>query len=247
MIVHSGGRMNKEIEVSVEKVRKNKKIARIAKLIVLSFLLLLLIAYIIMNIIYNNGNFSITLDKNLYFSRGIIIYDDPDYKVFRTELYAEAVDYFDNISYKWLPDELDNENSSHNGDNYVAYTFYIENTGTDVSDYWYEIIIDDVIKNVDNSVRVRLYKNGRYVTYAKMGTNGKPEKETTPFISDDLVTFDHRVKFSPGDIDKYTVVIWVEGSDLDCTDNILGGEIKMHMEFNSEFKEIDINKFKKDE
>ena len=236
--------MNKEIEVSVEKVRKNKKIARIAKLIVLSFLLLLLLAYIIMNIIYNNGNFSITLDKNLYFSRGIIIYDDPDYKVFRAELYAKAVDYFDNISYKWLPDELDNENSSHNGDNYVAYTFYIENTGTDVSDYWYEIIIDDVIKKVDNAVRVRLYKNGRYVTYAKIGADGNPEKETTPFVNDSLVTFDHRVKFSPGDIDKYTIVIWVEGSDLDCTDNILGGEIKMHMEFNSEFKEIDENKFK---
>ena len=239
--------MNKEIEVSVEKVRKNKKVAKIAKLVVLSFLLLLLLAYIIMNIIYNNGNFSITLDKNLYFSRGIIIYDDPDYKVFRAELYAKAVDYFDNISYKWLPDELDKEDSSHNGDNYVAYTFYIENTGTDVSDYWYEVIIDDVIKNVDNAVRVRLYRNGRYVTYAKLGTNGEPEKETTPFISNELVTFDHRVKFSPGDIDKYTIVIWVEGSDLDCTDNILGGEIKMHMEFNSEFKEIDINKFKTDD
>ena len=39
------------------------------------------------------------------------------------------------------------------------------------------------------------------------------------------------------DIDKYTIVMWVEGSDLDCTDNILGGEIKVHMEFNSEFKE----------
>ena len=123
-------------------------------------------------------------------------------------------------------------------------TGYIENTGTDVSDYWYEVIIDDVIKNVDDSVRIRIYKNGKPTTFAKIGINGQPEKETVPFISKDLVTFEHRVKFSPGDIDKYTVVIWIEGSDLQCTDNILGGEIKMHMEFNSEFKEIDINKFK---
>ena len=235
--------INSEVEVSVEKVRKNRKVAKIVKLIVLFLLLFLVIAYIVMNILYNNGNFSITLDKNLYFSRGIIIYDDPDYKVFRTELYAEPVDFFDNISYKWLPDELDKGNSSHNGDNYVAYTFYIENMGTDVSDYWYEVIIDDVIKNVDDSVRIRIYKNGKPVTYAKMGINGQPEKETVPFISKDLVAFEHRVKFSPGDIDKYTVVIWIEGSDLQCTDNILGGEIKMHMEFNSEFKEVDINKF----
>ena len=235
--------LNSEIEVSVNKLKKNRKIAKIVKLIVLFILLFLLIAYVVMNVLYNNGNFSITLDKNLYFSRGIIIYDDPDYKVFRTELYAKSVDYFDNISYKWLPDELDNVNSSHNGDNYVAYTFYIENTGTDVSDYWCEVIIDDIIKNVDDAVRIRIYKNGKPTTYAKIGINGQPEKETVPFMSDKLVTFNHRTRFSPGDIDKYTVVIWIEGSDLQCTDNILGGEIKMHMEFNSEFKEIDNNKF----
>ena len=200
-----------------------------------------------MNIVYNNGNFSITLDKNLYFSRGIVIYDDPDYKVFRTELYAKSVDYFDNISYKWLPDDLDSTNSSHNGDNYVAYTFYVENTGSDTSDYWYQIIIDDVIKNVDEAVRIRLYRNGTYVTYAKLGMNGQPEKETEPFVNSELVTYDHIEQFKPGDIDKYTIVMWVEGSDLDCTDNILGGEIKMHMQFNSEFKEVDANKFKRKE
>lgn len=239
--------LNSEIEVSVRKLKKKKKIVKITKLVVLSVLLVLLLSYIVMNIIYNNGNFSITLDKNLYFSRGIVIYDDPDYKVFRTELYAKSVDYFDNISYRWLPDDLDNTNSSHNGDNYVAYTFYIENTGSDTSDYWYQIIIDDVIKNVDEAVRIRLYKNGSYVTYAKLGMNGNAERDTVPFVNPELVAFEHVQQFKPGDIDKYTIVMWVEGSDLDCTDNILGGEIKVHMEFNSEFKEVDANKFKKKE
>ena len=239
--------LNSEIEVSVRKLKKKKKIVKITKVVVLSVLLALLLTYIVMNIIYNNGNFSITLDKNLYFSRGIVIYDDPDYKVFRTELYAKSVDYFDNISYKWLPDDLDSTNSSHNGDNYVAYTFFIENTGSDVSDYWYQIIIDDVIKNVDEAVRIRLYRNGEYITYAKLGMNGQPEKETTPFVNSELVAYDHIEQFKPGDVDRYTLVMWVEGSDLDCTDNILGGEIKMHMQFNSEFKEVDANKFKKKE
>ena len=239
--------LNSEIEVSVRKVKRKKKAVKITKIIVLSVLLVLLLSYIVMNIVYNNGNFSITLDKNLYFSRGIVIYDDPDYKVFRTELYAKSVDYFDNISYKWLPEDLDKTNSSHNGDNYVAYTFYVENTGSDVSDYWYQIIIDDVIKNVDEAVRIRLYRNGTYVTYAKIGMNGLAEKDTAPFVNTELVTYDHIQNFKPGDIDKYTIVMWVEGSDLDCTDNILGGEIKVHMEFNSEFKEVDANKFKRKE
>ena len=146
--------MNGEIEVSVRKLKHKKKVVKITKIVVLSILLVLFLSYVVMNIIYNNGNFSITLDRNLYFSRGIVIYDDPDYKVFRAELYAKAVDFFDNISYKWLPEDLENENGSHNGDNYVAYTFYIENTGTDTSDYWYQIIVDDVIKNVDEAIRL---------------------------------------------------------------------------------------------
>ena len=230
--------MKDEITVSIKKIKKRKKIIKIAKLTILILLLVLVLLYVIMGIIYNNGNFSITLDKNLYFERGIIIYDDPTYKVYREELYAKAVDYFDNISYKGLPDNLDDEEGSHNGDNYIAYTFYIENTGTDTSDYWTEIIIDDVVKNVDSAVRIRVYKNGVPTTYAKIGANGNPEKETTPFVSDTLVAVDHVENFKPQDIDKYTIVMWVEGTDPECTDNILGGEIKVHMEFNSEFKEV---------
>ena len=41
---------------------------------------------------------------------------------------------------------------------------------------------------------------------------------------------------TPGDIDKFTIVIWLEGDDPDCIDNILGGEIKMHMEIREEYK-----------
>ena len=35
--------------------------------------------------------------------------------------------------------------------------------------------------------------------------------------------------FKVGDIDKYTIVIWVEGDDPECKNNLIGGEIKMHM------------------
>lgn len=228
----------KDLTISIEKVKKRKKLTKIAKLTLLILAFVLLLLYVVMGIIYNNGNFSITLDKNLYFERGIIIYDDPTYKVYREELYGKAVDFFDNISYKWLPDDINDIDGSHNGKNYIAYTFYIENTGEDTSDYWSEIIIDDVIKGVDEAVRIRIYKNGIPTTYAKIGANGNPEKETTPFESDTLVSLDHVLDFKPGDIDKYTIVVWIEGSDPECTDNILGGEIKLHMEFNSEFKEI---------
>lgn len=229
--------MNNEITVRVDKVKRRKKIIKIAKLALLILMLLLLITYIVVSVVYNSGSFSITLDRNLYYERGIIIYDAPDYKVFRAELYAPVVDSFDNISHKWIPEDIDNYDGSHNGDNYVAYTFYIENTGKDLVDYWSEIVIDDVIKNVDQAVRIRVYKNGISETYAKASRNGEPEKDTVKFQSDTVIVSNSIENFGPGDKNKYTIVIWLEGSDPDCNDNILGGEIKIHMSFNSEFVE----------
>lgn len=229
--------MNGGITLSAKKVKRRKKIKKIAKLALLILILLLLILYVIVGIIYNGGNFTITLDKNLYLQKRLIIYDDPNYKVYRSELYAESLETFDNISYKWLPNNLNEyEGGSHNGDNYIAYTFYIENTGEEESDYWSEIVIEDVIKKVDDAVRIRVYKNGEYNTYAKIAANGKPEANTIPFETDKVVVTEHVEHFMPGDKNKYTIVIWIEGTDLECTDNILGGEIKIQMNFNSEYR-----------
>ena len=38
----------------------------------------------------------------------------------------------------------------------------------------------------------------------------------------------------PGDVDKYTIVIFLEGDDPDCLNNLIGGEIKMHMDITEE-------------
>ena len=224
-------------KLSSEKIEREKKIKKILKISILVLLLFFLILYFVVGIFYNNGNFSVTLDKNLYFDKGMIIYDDVNYKVYRSELYAKTPESFDNISYRWLPDNLhDSMGGTHNGDNYLAYTFYIENQGDLVNNYYYEIVIDDVIKNVDEAVRIRIYKNdGSYVTYAKKSAKGTAESGTVTFVSDEIIAREHVADFNPGDIHKYTVVMWIEGSDPECTDNILGGEFKAHLDFKSEF------------
>ena len=230
--------MQSKIKLSSEKLKREKKIKRILKIILLVLILLLLLLYFVVGIVYNRGNFSITLDRNLYFDRGLIIYDDPEYKVYRSELYAEAPNTFDDIASSWLPSNIASlGGGSHNGDNYLAYTFYIENIGPEVADYWSEIVIDDVIRNVDDAIRIRLYNNGEFVTYAKLAENGENEPNTVAFLADDLVMREHTENFAPGDVDEYTIVLWLEGNDPECTDNILGGELKVHMKFNSEYVE----------
>ena len=48
------------------------------------------------------------------------------------------------------------------------------------------------------------------------------------------MVLEHTQNFKPGDVHEYTLVLWVEGSDPECTDNILGGEFKVEMQFYSE-------------
>lgn len=235
-----------DVQKRARKIKSHKRLTKKIKLILMLLILLVLLLYMIVSIVYNKGNFSITLDDNLHYKRSLIIYDNPEYKVYRSELYATPPDTFDNISYKWLPNDLVNYNGSHNGKNYLAYTFYIENQGKDITDYWTELIIKDVIKNVDEAIRIRIYKDDQYVTYAKAKKDGTPEKGTIAFESGERIALDHVENFKPGDIIKYTIVLWLEGSDLECTDNILGGEFKVELDFKSEIAEAGGDKNEKE-
>ena len=227
--------MSINASLTADKLRKRKKSYRIAKVILAILLLVIVVLYFVFNFIYNGYNFTISLDENLYYENKIIVYDDSEYKVYRQQIKVESLEKFDNISYKWLPEDIDDYEGSHNGENYLAYSFYIENMGENTVNYWSEIIIDDVIKNVDEAIRFRVYLDGVPTTYAKKSARGTPEPQTVEFKSDDVVTASMVTDFKPGDKHKYTIVMWLEGSDMECTNNIIGGEIKAHMEFNSEF------------
>ena len=48
----------------------------------------------------------------------------------------------------------------------------------------------------------------------------------TNFYSNSIITQKNIGNFYPGDIAKITVVIWLEGEDPDCNDDILGGQFK---------------------
>lgn len=56
-----------------------------------------------------------------------------------------------------------------------------------------------------------------------------------PFLSEDVVTEGSQSQVAPGDVHKYTVVIWLEGDDPDCTDDLIGGHVGM--EFGIRLKE----------
>ena len=205
----------------------------------LILLILFSLLYFILGIIYSGGRFTITLDPTFGLESGIVLYESLDRKEVKNRLYASELEFMDNISVNWIDSDVDNQaDGAHNGDNYIAYTFYLENEGNEILNYWVECIVDDVIKNVDEAIRIMIFLNGEKTIYAKENSvTKKAEKDTEKFYSDTLPVLRERKNFKPGDVDKYTVVIWLEGDDPDCVDALIGGEIKMHMDIREEHVE----------
>ncbi len=52
-----------------------------------------------------------------------------------------------------------------------------------------------------------------------------------PFINDTLIAQGQQSSVAPGDVHKYTVVLWLEGDDPDCTDELIGGHIGVQFDF----------------
>lgn len=181
----------------------------------------------------NMGNFTINLNRLELFRRGVAIADNGDFNNATARLAADAVDNGTNIAAEDLPDNLDDIDGSHNGKNYVAYTFYIRNAGKTDLGYSAKLKVVSASKGVDKAARVRVYRNGEPTTYAAAAADGNPEPNTEPFASKDVVTTISHANFRVGDVDKYTVVIWLDGDDPECVDKIIGGAVEFGFDFDS--------------
>ncbi len=227
---------NNGVEVEAQKIYKRKLFIKIVKIAFLLLLILISIIYLFLYIIYAGGRFTVSLDKNMSNRKNVFLSENGNVKNKARKLSADTIEYMDNISIKWLPDNIDTEkNGGHNGDNYIAYTFYVINSGKEKVNYWYEIDIDDTIKNVDEAIRIMIYRNGERTVYAKKSKDtGQAEPGTKKFISSKIAVLEQRKNFKPSSKDRYTVVVWIEGDDPECKNDLLGGEIKLHMDFTEE-------------
>lgn len=169
--------------------------------------------------------------------KGIVISESSEFLDETNVLFAEQPPEVNNITYSWLPDDLDiSFDGSHNGDNYLAYTFYCKNNGRASLDYTAYLEITGVAKSADEAIRVMVFKNGVETVYgkAKYTDRSSAEDDCTVFESDTRVMTAVTEDFDVGDTDKYTVVIWIEGNDPECVDDIRGGYVRMKMHFEIE-------------
>ena len=215
-------------------VKKYSLLTRGLSLLVIILIAIIAIAYAIAYFYDKFGSFTVRIDKYDMVNQGLSLSETPDYDHTISVLHADMQYDMTNISGKDLPENIDMINGAHNGKNYIAYTFYLINSGEDTISYDYNLYIDNVSKGVDEAVRVALYINGEKTVFGKTKSNGTGlERDCdSDFLTSSMVTKGVVEGFEPKAKDKYTVVIWLEGNDPDCVDAIIGGTIKFGMDFN---------------
>ena len=205
------------------------------QLALLGMLLLVCILFITAFMQEKMGNFTINLDRLELYRKGISIADNGSFDGANARLVAANVEDATNISIDDLPDDLDEQEGTHNGKNYMAYTYYVRNAGKEDLGYVASITLDSCAKGAEDAVRVAVWRNGERVVYAEPSKTGEPESGCTNFVDNDIVCQYEEKDFLVGNVDRYTIVIWMEGDDPECVDKIIGGSVEFSMHIDADY------------
>lgn len=181
-----------------------------------------------------SGSFTVTVDKVEMTKYALTLSESPDMSKMTSNLNAEIHESITNIAEESIPANVDMVDGVHNGQNYIAYTFYLQNRGEFEIPVEYAVNMTNITSGLDEAIRLKLYVNGEPTVYAKTRSDGTgPEKGTVEFYSSNVMAKGRIDILKPGEIVKFTVVLWIEGNDPDCLDPLIGGQIKAEMNINA--------------
>ncbi|MFA6843411.1 MAG: hypothetical protein WCR33_03320 [Bacilli bacterium] len=190
----------------------------------------------------NMGTFVISADGDSY-TNGIILSETEDFSVSSPRLLVDPIHDSSPITYANIKIEeaKATDGNYYDSDNftYIAYTFYVANNGETIVDVEYKMNFTEITKGIDGAIRIMLIVDDEDETiYMKEDANGISPFDDTPldevenFNSELNVCTKEFTNFRPDNIKKFTMIVWLEGNDADCTDEIQGGNMKMEMLFN---------------
>ena len=207
------------------------------QLLLLGLMLLVAVLFITAFMQEKMGNFTINLNRLELFRKGIAIADNGDFTEPTARLKANTVQDATNISIDDLPKNIDDLDGDHNGKNYMAYTYYVRNAGKEDVGYVATITLDSCAKGAEEAVRVAVWKNGERTVYAMPAKDGGKEYGCENFESPEVVCSYTEEEFLIGNVDKYTIVIWMEGDDPECVDSIVGGSVEFSMNIGADYED----------
>lgn len=255
LMADTGGEVDPDTLISMYMPHRKRKLFAAAllrmdklSLWLLGLLLAVAVLFIAAFMQEKMGNFTINLDRLELFRKGIAIADEGYFEKPTARLTANTVTDATNISIDDIPEDVDQIDGGHNGDNYMAYTYYVRNAGKEDVYYNASITLDSCAKGAEEAVRVAVWRNGERTVYAWPSADGTPEDGCENFVDEKTVCRFREEDFLVGNVDKYTIVIWMEGDDPECVDRIVGGsvEFSMHISADNDDESSLLWKFVKD-
>jgi hypothetical protein len=211
--------------------------------IIIALLLLLLFAGFT---VYGNkvGNFVVNAENNG--SKLLSLSMEEDLSDATSRLALGSLSGQSPSTYTDIPDDVSeglgvkNDTSTRR---YLAFSFYLINGSTVPFDYDMSLTITGttgdplsvlrilVIEGETSKTNGTVYARDEETEEAKAYLEAHTSYTTTSFLSEKQI-FNKRVTdLSVGEVIKYTVVIWIEGWDVECTDARIGDSVKMQMDF----------------
>lgn len=247
--------MNRNTKLA-QKVVFASKAFRLTKAARFGVVITAILSFLLFSIsFYSNesGNFTFSVDQRAY-ELGLTLYEHADEKLYTSRLLAQQVDNADGMTdlcgvmpndevggSRCIPpnDYFSDLEGSNNGENYIAYSFYVEMTGTGnyIADLVAEISIISTARGAEEAIRVKVIFDDVATVYAKLQSeNGDNPGELEPytdqaFYGPSTVMTQTFQNYVVGDVMKVTVIVWYEGYDPDHTINIWNGGVKMAMDF----------------
>ena len=246
-----------DVNTTAEKVYKRDMAIRIVAIILAILLLLIGLGFGCVSILNYGGRFTVSLKGNLY---GIQIADNPKFEHPTLQLRGSAIEGMDNITKDWIMnkngelnvkgrkspvfqkfEDIDKVYGDHNCmPYYLAYTYAVRNAGVAAKgedatvDFTATLQIVSAYKGAEKAMRVCVFVDGKPTIYAapKKGTEKGLESFAADkvFVSDDIIMQQTFTNFKVGDAKRFTVVVWLEGEDPECVNDIMGGDVKLKMD-----------------
>ena len=215
---------------TAKEVRTYNRRMKLSRALLLMLVVITVILFVIAALYNRSGSFTVMLDKTEMTKYGLTLSESREMTHLTSNLNAKISESIVNIASEEIPDNVDEIDGVHNGENYIAYTFYLQNRGEVEVPVEYSVDMSNITQGIDEAIRLRLYVDGVPTTYAKTRRDGTgAEPGTTPFFSAVSITKGRVESLEPGEVVKFTVVIWIEGTDPECLDNLIGGVMKIDM------------------
>ena len=228
--------MDQEIALTyVRKRKRRKRAAIISGISAIGITIFLIIAFCMLTV----DRFTITIDQG----PGLCLSIDEEKTETTTLLAAPPLLKASDTQYTDIPENIEDGIGSKNTDRYFAYSFYLGGVAdnTNLINYEMNMYLKDFSQDLEQAIKIMIIRNGTKRVYSQDGkaiyNEPNRQEETKEIIGYSIPFQDNKhiilqpYSIVPGEFDKFTVVIWIDG--WESVNSMKGGTFQADLKFST--------------